>query len=165
MSLLKEIMKYLITSICFIFAINSSFGQCAEKYELLVYAGKKNGTKQYLLYESLQLNSDNTFIWKSEYDLAWSLCGTFQKQNNFLELTSYLSKNIYDCETQINFSDSVQNKMKKYEFKKYKFLKNELFIINKNGTKKKRIKDNSIRRNIFTYFFGHKFILLKTDCN
>jgi hypothetical protein len=55
--------------------------------------------------------------------------------------------------------------MKKHEFKKYKFLKNELFIINKNGTKKNRIKDNSIRRNIFTYLFGHKYVLLKTDCN
>jgi len=97
--------------------------------------------------------------------LAWSLCGTFQKQNNFLELTSYLSNYIDDCETFVNISDSIQNKMKKYEFKKYKFLKNVLFLVNKNGTKKNRIKDNSIRRNIFTYLFGHKFILLKTDCN
>ena len=158
-------MKYLSLIILLLFTSNSLIGQCLEKYSLLVFIGKKKGIKNYLLYESIQLNLDNTFVWKSEYDLEFSLCGKFLKQNNILELTTYTSETIDDCETYVNLADSILYKMKQYEVKKYKVKNDELLLLTKKGRKKSRIYDNSLRRGIIPMLFGHRYIYRKTKCD
>ena len=89
--------------------------------DTIKYVGKLDG---FLIYESIELYSDSTFKWTSEYDLSWSEFGKYKLSDQTLTL---------------NFNESGGNKVKTYTIENDK-----MYLIN-NGRKVKKIKDKSVK--------------------
>ena len=86
------------------------------------FVGKLNG---FLIYESIELYSDLTFKWTSEYDLSWSEFGNYKLKDQILTL---------------NFNETGGNKVRTYVLENDK-----MYLIDKSGRKVKRIKDKSLK--------------------
>jgi hypothetical protein len=78
-----------------------------------------------LIYESIELYSDSTFKWTSEYDLSWSEFGNYKLSDQTLIL---------------NFNETAGNKVKTYMIENDK-----MYLIDKSGKKVKKIKDKSVK--------------------
>lgn len=86
------------------------------------YVGKLDG---FLIYESIELYSDSTLKWTSEYDLSWSEYGKYKLSDQTLIL---------------NFDETAGNKVKTYTLENDK-----MYLIDKSGKKVKKIKDKSVK--------------------
>src|SRR5690606_30969835 len=71
----------------------STAAQC-KCYVMGVWTGKKS----YLIYESLTLNDDNTFISISLSDLPYIACGIYKIKNDIIELYTFKTDSIVLCE-------------------------------------------------------------------
>jgi hypothetical protein len=90
--------------------------------DTIKYIGKLDG---FLIYESIELYSDSTFKWTSEYDLSWSEFGKYKLSDQILIL---------------NFNETDGNKVKSYMIENDK-----MYLIDKSGKKVKKIKDKSVK--------------------
>ncbi len=112
-----------------------------------------------LFYESIELYSDNTFKWTSEYDLSFSSYGKYHIEDNRLQLNHYID---WTKPETMTLADSIATIDKP--------IKSEIFIMNgekmyrtdDRGKKKKRIRDRSLETP-WSWLFGHKYVLLKED--
>ncbi len=130
--------KKLITILIFItigFSIKS-FGQ-----DTIRYVGKLDDL---LIYESIELYSDSTFKWTSEYDLSWSEFGEYKLSDQILIL---------------NFNETWGNKVKTYVIENDK-----MYMLDNKGNKIERIKDKSVKLKWSWLRNGHhKFYFIKQD--
>jgi hypothetical protein len=105
------------------------------------YIGKLDN---YLIYESIELYSDSTFKWTSEYDLSWSEFGRYKLTDQILIL---------------NFNETVGNKVKTYVIENDK-----MYVLDNKGKKTERIKDKSVKTKWSWLRNGrHKFYFIKQD--
>jgi len=111
--------KKLITILIF---ITFGFLSKISAQDTIRYVGKLDDL---LIYESIELYSDSTFKWTSEYDLSWSEYGKYKLSEQKLTL---------------NFNESGENKIKTYEIEKDK-----MYLLDKNGLKVKKLKDKSFK--------------------
>ncbi len=96
-----------------------------------------------LLYESIELYSDSTFKWKSEYDLKWSETGNYIISNGKLYLNY--------------FSGSGTNKPKEPTRTEIFYIEeNKLYRLDDIGRRIKKLKDKSIKIKSGLHF-GHKY--------
>ena len=122
------------------------------------------GKRKYLLYESLILNGDNTFIWTSLYDLKFTVCGTYQIKNDAIELLKFKSDTIVFCEEPEVIKNILNTDYKTEFFERYKIKNNQIYVLNKKEKIKHRIKDNSFRTNLFADLFGKTYFYKEIDC-
>lgn len=97
-----------------------------------------------MIYESIELYSDSTFKWTSEYDLSWSEFGEYK-------LTDYILI--------LNFNETCGNKVKTFMIENDK-----MYMIDNKGNRIERIKDKSVK-NKWSWFRNgrYKFYLIKQD--
>lgn len=106
--------------------ISKTFAQ-----DTIKYIGKLDN---YLIYETIELYSDSTFKWTSEYDLSWSEFGKYTLTDQILTL---------------NFNEAGGNKVKTYMIGNDK-----MYLIDKSGNKVKKIKDKSVKIKVSWIRFG-----------
>ncbi|SRR5690606_15281780 len=154
----------LIVFIIFLFSL-SCLAQ-SKCYLMSLDTGKKNNKQYYLLYSSLILNEDKTFIHTSLFDLQYSTCGIYEINNNIIELRQFKIKSdtLVFCEE----PDIIKNIMKTdFQTEPYMNLKiknDRLYLLNEKGREINRIKENFVRTNIFDDLFGKKYVFEKIDC-
>jgi hypothetical protein len=127
----------------FAILILTTIGFLSKTYaqDTIKYVGKLDGI---LIYESIELYSDSTFKWTSEYDLSWSEFGKY----NLSEQTLIL-----------NFKETAGNKVKTYMIENDK-----MYLIDNKGNKVKRVKDKSVKLKWSWLKNGrHKFYFIKQD--
>ncbi len=130
--------KKLITILIFI-TIGFSIKSYAQ--DTIRYVGKLDDL---LIYESIELYSDSTFKWTSEYDLSWSEFGEYKLSDQILIL---------------NFNETWGNKVKTYEIENDK-----MYMLDNKGNKIERIKDKSVKLKWSWLRNGHhKFYFIKQD--
>lgn len=88
------------------------------------FVSKLNG---FLIYESIELYSDSTFKWTSEYDLSWSEFGKYKLSDQILIL---------------DFNETGGNKVKTYTIENGK-----MYLTDKSDKKVKKVKDKSVKIN------------------
>lgn len=111
------------------------------------------GIVSVMLYESIELYSDNSFKWTSEYDLTWSEYGIYKIEEDTLILQYYGFDNI-----DIDTSESISESPNKTEY--FLIGDNQIYRLNKRGRKIKRRRDSSFKYKM-SGLFGHKYCFLK----
>ena len=111
------------------------------------------GIVSVMLYESIELYSDNSFKWTSEYDLSWSEYGIYKIKQDTLILQYYGFDNI-----DIDTSESINESPSKTEY--FLIGDNQIYRLNKRGRKIKRRRDKSFKYKM-SCLFGHKYCILK----
>jgi len=111
--------KKLLTILIF---ISTGFLSKTFAQDTIRYVGKLD---DFLIYESIELYSDSTFKWTSEYDLSWSEFGKYKLLDQILIL---------------NFNESGGNKVKTYMIENDK-----MYLLDNSGRKIKKIKDKSVK--------------------
>lgn len=107
--------------------------------DTIKYVGKLDG---FLIYESIELYSDLTFKWTSEYDLSWSEFGEYKLSDKTLIL---------------NFNETGGNKVRTYTIENDK-----MYLIDKSGKSVKKIKDKSVKLKRCWLSFGkHDYCFYK----
>lgn len=130
--------KKLITILIFI-TIGLSIKTFAQ--DTIRYVGKLD---DFLIYESIELYSDSTFKWTSEYDLSWSEFGEYKLTDQILIL---------------NFNETWGNKVKTYMIENDK-----MYMLDNKGNKIERSKDKSVKKKWSLFRNGrHKFYYIKQD--
>ena len=123
--------KRILTILIFITIgfLSKSFAQ-----DTIRYVGKLD---DFLIYESIELYSDSTFKWTSEYDLSWSEFGKYKLSDQILIL---------------NFNETRGIKVKTYMIENDK-----MYLIDK-GRKVKKIKDKSVKSKLsWIRFSNHDY--------
>lgn len=141
------------------FVFISTFAQ-SKCYLMGVWTGKK----KFLIYESLILNEDKSFIWTSEYDLSFTICGTYEIKNDVINLMRFKSDTIVYCEEPDVIKNILNSDYNTELFEKYKIKNNRIYLINKREKIKHRIKDNSFKTNLFADLFGKRYLFTEIDC-
>jgi len=126
--------------------------------------GVWTGKKKFLIYESLILNEDKSFIWTSEYDLSFTICGTYEIKNDVIKLMRFKSDTIVYCEEPDVIKNILNSDYNTELFEKYKIKNNRIYLIKKREKIKRRIKDNSFRTNLFADLFGKTYFYKEIDC-
>ena len=148
-------LSFLIIQLIFV----STFAQ-SKCYLMGVWTGKKS----YLIYESLELNDDKTFISTSLYDLQFNYCGIYEIEDDIIKLYHFKSDSIVFCEEPDVIKNILNSDYKTELFEKYKIKNNRIYLLNKKGNIKRRIKDNSFRTNLFADLFGKTYFYKEIDC-
>ena len=130
--------KKLLTILIF---ITIGFTSKTIAQDTIRYVGKLD---DFLIYESIELYSDSTFKWTSEYDLSWSEFGKYKLTDQILIL---------------NFSETWGNKVKTYMIEDDK-----MYMLDNKGNKLERIEDKSIKKK-WSWLRNerHKFYFIKQD--
>jgi hypothetical protein len=125
---------------------NNVFAQDTVRYNGIL--------KGFLLYESIELYTDGTFKWTSEYDLSWSEYGLYKVTNETLLLNYYPGIN------KISKEISVSEKPIKVE--EFEIYQNKLYLLDQNGHRIKKRKDKSIKTK-WSWIYGnrHKYEIKK----
>lgn len=120
---------------------------------------------KFLIYESLILNENKTLIWTSLYDLKYTECGIFEIKDDIIELYEFKSDSLLFCEEPDVIKNIMNSNYETKFFEKYKIKNNQLYILNKKGKIKLRIKDNSFRTNLFADIFGKTYFYKEIECD
>ena len=112
-----------------------------------------------LLYESIELYPDSTFMWTSEYDLSFSSYGKYEMEKNHLRLNHYID--LIKPKT-MNIADSIATMEKPIRSETFIMRNEKMYRTDNRGNKKKRIKDRSLKSS-WSWLFGHKYVLIKED--
>ena len=121
---------------------------CAQ--DTIRYVGLINKN---LVYESIELYTDKTFKWTSEFDLSFDAFGKYEIVKDTLILNTYFD---FTKPKTMNIADSIKIISSKWEnrrFSKYIIDGDKMFRTNRNGRKVDKIKVNSIG----TWLTGHRF--------
>lgn len=154
----KMNIRYLYFLIIQLFFI-STFAQ-SKCYLMGVWTGKKS----YLIYESLELNDDKTFISTSLYDLQYNDCGIYEIENDVIKLYSFKSDSIVSCDEPEVIKNIIDSDYRTELFEKLKIKNNQIYKLSNRGKIKHRIKDNSFRTNLFANIFGKIYFYKEIDC-
>ena len=127
---------------------NKLFGQ-----DTIIYRGFADR----ILYESIELYTDKTFKWTSEYDLSLSEYGLYEIDNNSLQLKYFIK---FNYPKTMSLKDSIILIENPIKIENFKLDKEHLYRLNKSGREIHRISDNSIRT-CWSLIFGHKYELKK----
>lgn len=127
--------------------------------------GVGTGKKSYLIYESLELNDDKTFISTSLYDLQFNDCGIYEVENDVIKLYSFKSDSIIFCDEPDVIKNILDSNYKTELFEKLKIRNNQIYKLNNRGKIINRVKDNSFRTNIFSDIFGKTYFYKEIDCD
>ena len=114
------------------------------------YIGFINKT---LMYESIELYSDKTYKWTSEFDLSYDEFGKYEIANDSLILNTYID---FTKPKTMSIADSIKLISSKWDnrrFSKYIIEGNKMFRTNPKGRKIQRIKIKSLG----TWLTGHRF--------
>lgn len=130
-------------------------------YLMGIWTAKKN----YLIYESLTLNDDNTFISTSLYDLRYNDCGIYKIKNDIIELYTFKSDSIVLCEEPNVIKNILNSDYKTESFEKLKIKNHRIYKLNNREKIKHRIRDNSFRTNLFADLFGKTYFYKEIDCD
>lgn len=125
----------------FAILILTTIGFLSKTYaqDTIKYVGKLDG---FLIYESIELYSDSTFKWTSEYDLSWSEFGKYKLSDQTLILI---------------FNETSGNKVKTYMIENDK-----MYLVDKSGKKVKKIKDKSVKfKGCWIRFGKHAYCFYK----
>lgn len=145
----------------------STYAQ-SKCYLMKLDIGKKKNKQTFLLYDSLILNEDSTFISTALLDMQYSTCGIYEINNDILELKEFKinTDNLYIgyCEEPDVIKNIMKSDFETIPFTKYKIKNNTLLLLNDKGKVKRRVKDNFARTNFFTDLFGKKYIFEQMDC-
>jgi hypothetical protein len=145
---MKPICKLVIIFVFLIHSSNLLFGQDTITYK---------GTIKGILIETIELYSDNTFKWTSEYDLSWSEYGLYKTVSNTLQLKYYLK---FNRPQTMSLKDSIMRIGKPFKIENLKIGENALVRLNEKNKEIHRIREKSIR-NFWSWLFGHKYELRK----
>lgn len=110
--------RRLLTILIFIIA---GFLSKTSAQDTIRYISKLDG---FLIYDSIELYSDSTFKWTSEYDLSWSEYGKYKLSDQILIL---------------NFNETGGNKVKTY------IIETDKMYLTEKGKKATKIKDKSVK--------------------
>lgn len=138
----------------------STFAQ-SKCYLMGVWTGKKS----YLIYESLELKDDKTFISTSLYDLQYNDCGIYEIKDRIIKLYSFKSDSIVFCEEPDVIKNILNSDFKTESFEKLKIKNHRIYKLNNRGKIKHRIRDNSFKTNLFADLFGKTYFYKEIDCD
>jgi hypothetical protein len=106
-----------------------------------------------LIYESLELYTNKTFMWMSEFDLSYARYGNYHYINDTLILSFYID---FNKPKTMSIPDSIKTIPFPIMVSKLIVDKDKMYRTNNNGRKIKRIREPGLKTR-WNWIFGHKY--------